>query len=346
MITITNKHQIYDLGRQLREESNPAIWSSTPELDEVLQVLEDSYSMIRETVISLGRREHCWLELECLTEGLASEPFKKIIILSNALRDIVITLIQGFPLPAFNKGLGVNSEENDIRVNKITRLLQAQGPQTTEHRNPNYKHNDAPRHGDHAFTLHNPSMNSRQPGELKADTSPEEIPLLEDAATRSQNCLAAFASDIGESASACGVYDTTAQVTRLGSVSRNLIGESHDTSQQHPNPEPTADSAIKWTAINSKGPMTHRWVTKGVPCPIKTCPRNGRSPPKYFARADNLGGHLRKVHGIHIPSRARVRHWITGNKSQVLLQAAENRTRELRELGILGPDGTWEPLES
>lgn len=330
--------------RQLREKSNPAMRSSTSELDEVLQVLEDSYSKkIRETVITLGTR-HCLPELECLTEGLASEPFKRIIRLSNALRNIVITLIQGFPQPLCHKGLGINNEENDIRVNKIARLLQLQCLQTTEHRNSNYKLNGASRHDDHEFTLHNPSMDSRQPGELKADTSPEETPLLEDATTISQNCLVSFtSSDIGESASACGIYDTIAQVAHPGSVNRNLIGESRDTSQQYPDPETTADNAIKWTAINTKGPLTHRNVTKGVPCPIKTCPRNGRSPPKYFARADNLGGHLRKVHGIHIPSRARVRHWITGNKSQVLLQAAEEKTKELRELGILGADGTWEP---
>ena len=135
-------------------------------------------------------------------------------------------------------------------------------------------------------------------------------------------------------------------------------------SRPQSNPEPAADNAIKWTAINSDGaegsstdytastqntrillgfrPLAHRRVTKGVPCPIRSCPRNRRSPPKYFARADNLGGHLRKVHNIQIPSRARVRHWVTGNTSQVLLQAAEEKTRELHELGILRTDGTWE----
>ena len=151
---------------------------------------------------------------------------------------------------------------------------------------------------------------------------------------------------IGDSTS--GSYNTTPQAVHLrssldpaGSVTRSLIGEPHDTSEP-PSPEPAAANVIKWTAINSKGPLTHRWMTKGVPCPIKSCSRNSRSPPKYFARADNLGGHLRKVHGIHIPSRARVRHWVTGNKNQVLLEAAEEKARELHELGILGPDGTWE----
>lgn len=120
------------------------------------------------------------------------------------------------------------------------------------------------------------------------------------------------------------------------------VSDGYTTPHAESNSDPVASSHPQFTAINSKGPHNHRRATKGVPCPIKSCSRNSHSPPKYFARADNLGGHLRKVHGIHIPSRARVRHWITGNKNTVLLQAAEEETRRLHELGILGEGGTWE----
>jgi len=315
-------------------------------------------------VHTLGPGGHFCPDPGCLTEGSTSEPFRELFFLSNTLRDIVTTLYQKFTHSPCNTDPGINNNENVNHVSKSPRLLQEQGPETAERRDLNHEAHGTPRHDNHVLTVHHPSMSTRQPVGASLEATPQHQ------APRSQNCMVVSArlvssyvpcfpmcipyptpfvkpqidrsvsGDIRESAS--GVYDTTAQTPHPGSVNRNLIGDSHDTSQPQPNPEPAANNAIRWTAINSEGPLTHRWTTKGVPCPIKSCPRNRRSPPKYFARADNLGGHLRKVHGIHIPSRARVRHWVTGNKSQVLLQAAEEKTRELHELGILGVDGTWE----
>lgn len=152
------------------------------------------------------------------------------------------------------------------------------------------------------------------------------------------------------------LYDTSARVENprpnLNSlppddINTNHIWEDHDTSQLQRQlyPEPVAVSGPSFTPINANesGSRDHKQATnlKGVLCPIKNCSRNSRSSPKHFARADNLGSHLRKVHGIKIPPHSRVRHWITGNKGQVFLQA-EGKARELHELGILKADGTWE----
>lgn len=96
---------------------------------------------------------------------------------------------------------------------------------------------------------------------------------------------------------------------------------------------------IQWTSINrpKTAPM---WV----PCPIKSCLRNKCTPPKLFARADNLGGHLRKVHGVEVPRRHRVRDWVTGKDSLRPLQEAEQKTREWIKLGILDDDGRLHSL--
>ncbi|KAF8419415.1 hypothetical protein EV426DRAFT_615429, partial [Tirmania nivea] len=333
--------------RRLGVKANPMMWSSTPD---ALKVLEESYlRTTRETANTLGIGQLFWPDLDSLTKG-SSELFMKIHILNNALRDITLfkdialsTLhrtdkegwfsVEGYCCKAEGiKALGLSNRQNTIGVSENTRIPQEEGP------------------------LPNLGINSDQLGGLNTVESPELSALLGNVLTGSQNCISAFASshqftpgrslsgDTGESASASYNINAQFEPTSDGNISH--IGDvNHGMSQlqRQPDPVPAVVKGPAWTPINGN----HKQATslKGVLCPIKNCSRNNRSPPKYFARADNLGGHLRKVHGIHIPSRARVRHWITGNKSQVLLQAAAERTRELHELGILGADGTWERPE-
>ena len=62
-----------------------------------------------------------------------------------------------------------------------------------------------------------------------------------------------------------------------------------------------SSDVISFTPINANSRLI---------CPYKDCHRNTCSPKRTFARADNLGSHLRNVHGVAVPARARVRKWI------------------------------------
>ncbi|KAF8456571.1 hypothetical protein BGX38DRAFT_1327228 [Terfezia claveryi] len=367
------------MRRRMGVKYDPTMWSSTPQ---ALKVLEDSYMRkARETAHILGTGQLFWPDLDSLTEGY-SELFMKVIVLNNALRDITLFQdfalsmfhrpdkdrwfsAEGYGCkPECIKVLGLNNVQSATRVNENTCIPQEEGPWRAVHRDPaSYQELDiaSRRHDYQAFTMPDLSIAPYQQGGLSTDASPKPSALLGNVTTGSRNCISAFASrhqftpncrisgDTRESVNVS--YNTNALVEHPqpnfftgGDVTTNHIGGHHDTSQLqlHSDPEPAAVNGPAWTVINET--RDHKTATnlKGVLCPIKNCSRNSLPSPKYFARADNLGSHLRKVHGINIPSRARVRHWITGNKSQVLLHTAEEKTRELHELGILGQDGTWE----
>ena len=69
----------------------------------------------------------------------------------------------------------------------------------------------------------------------------------------------------------------------------------------HGQTEKSAENVISFTPINASSRLV---------CPFKDCHRNTCVPKRTFARADNLGSHLRNVHGLRVPARARVRKWI------------------------------------
>lgn len=69
--------------------------------------------------------------------------------------------------------------------------------------------------------------------------------------------------------------------------------------------EKSSERVISFTPINANSRLM---------CPYPDCHRNICSPKRTFARADNLGSHLRNVHGLALPARARVRKWIGQTK--------------------------------
>lgn len=290
------------IGGRLETEYNQTSWNITPQ---ALQKLEDSY--VKET------RETQKTAVTLGVEQL-SWPDPKHLTERH--------LTEGFPYELSMKLIILNNAIRDITLFRAFVLSMLQRTDNDDC-SPEGSKGLETNNWENTIQVCKSTQEqylSHQLEKFQVDASPKSSPLLENVVTRSPDYSASDYHNLDQAA---------------GSVTRSL---PHDTSEP-PSPEPTDVNVIKWTAINLE---ERRGVTKGVPCPIKSCSRNSRTPPKYFARADNLGGHLRKVHGIHIPSRARVRHWVTGNKSQVLLQAAEVKTRELQELGILGSDGTWE----
>ena len=175
-------------------------------------LITTNWQKTRETADALGIGQLFWPDLERLTEG-SSEPFMKMIILNNALRDI--TLFQEFALsmlygtdegewssggghnckPECIRALGPRSGQNTIPASEDTRIPQEEGPRRAVHRDQASDHelDGAPRRQDyHASTMHNPSVTSRQPVELKPGASLESSPLPEIVTTGSQNCMSAI----------------------------------------------------------------------------------------------------------------------------------------------------------
>ena len=127
----------------------------------------------------------------------------KIIIISDMLKDI---LSQEFAQSPCSKDRGIDNEEDD------TRLLQKQGPEAVERQDPSHETYGATRHGDAVLTIHNPSMSSRQPGELIVDASPEATPLLEN--------VARSVSSLGSSLPYVNIYIPIMKLQ----IDRSLVG--------------------------------------------------------------------------------------------------------------------------